>query len=143
KPDELRVYIEEAAGISRYKERRKDTEARMRRTRENLERLTDIRDELERQLERLKRQAAAAEKYRELKTQERQLWGELRAVQWRSLNADVSQQAGRIGELELAQEAVITRQGSLDAGIEKQRVALTDLSDQHSRVQADYYSLGE
>lgn len=50
KPEELRVFIEEAAGISKYKERRRDTENRMRRTHENLERLTDIREELERQL---------------------------------------------------------------------------------------------
>jgi len=46
KPEELRVYVEEAAGISKYKERRRDTENRMRRTMENLERLTDIREEL-------------------------------------------------------------------------------------------------
>jgi len=57
KPDELRVYIEEAAGISKYKERRRETENRMRRTQENLERLTDIRDELGRQLSRLHRQS--------------------------------------------------------------------------------------
>jgi len=52
KPEELRVYVEEAAGISKYKERRRDTENRMRRTHENLERLTDIREELGRQLSR-------------------------------------------------------------------------------------------
>ncbi|MGM0634070.1 MAG: chromosome segregation SMC family protein, partial [Pseudomonadota bacterium] len=57
KPEELRIFIEEAAGISKYKERRRDTENRIRRTRENLERLTDIREELERQLSHLKRQA--------------------------------------------------------------------------------------
>ena len=51
KPEELRVFIEEAAGISKYKERRRETENRMRRTMENLERLTDLRDELERQLQ--------------------------------------------------------------------------------------------
>ena len=50
KPDELRVFIEEAAGISRYKERRRETENRIRRTNENLERLTDLREELGRQL---------------------------------------------------------------------------------------------
>src|SRR5690554_3245171 len=60
KPEELRVYIEEAAGISKYKERRRDTENRMRRTEENLERLTDIRDELERQLSRLQQIGRAA-----------------------------------------------------------------------------------
>ena len=55
KPEELRVYIEEAAGISKYKERRKETESRIKRTKENLERLEDIREELERQLQHLKR----------------------------------------------------------------------------------------
>ncbi len=73
KPEELRVYIEEAAGISKYKERRRDTENRMRRTKENLERLSDIREELERQLSRLERQAKSAEKYTEFKKEEREI----------------------------------------------------------------------
>ena len=68
KPDELRVYLEEAAGISKYKERRRETENRIKHTRENLERINDIREELGRQLDRLQRQAQAAERYRELKT---------------------------------------------------------------------------
>jgi len=143
KPDELRVYIEEAAGISRYKERRKDTESRMRRTRENLERLTDIREELERQLDRLKRQAAAAEKYREYKTQERKLRGEWRAIQWRSMETEATARAKQTSELELAQEQVITRQRSLDTSIEKQRLAQTELNDRHNEVQGRYYGLGE
>ena len=67
KPDELRVYLEEAAGISKYKERRRETENRIKHTRENLDRINDIREELGRQLEKLERQAKAAEKYRELK----------------------------------------------------------------------------
>ncbi len=143
KPDELRVYIEEAAGISRYKERRKDTEARMRRTRENLERLTDIREELERQLERLKRQSAAAEKYREYKAQERKLRGEWRAIQWRAMDGESAACTRQIGELELAQEAVITRQRSLDTAIEKQRIAQSELNETHNGVQGRYYALGE
>jgi len=56
KPEDLRVFIEEAAGISKYKERRKETESRISRTKENLERLTDIREELERQLQHLQGQ---------------------------------------------------------------------------------------
>jgi chromosome segregation protein len=68
----LRVYIEEAAGISRYKERRKETETRLSNTRDNLARLYDIREELTRQLSHLQKQADAAEKYRTLKTEERQ-----------------------------------------------------------------------
>src|SRR5690606_6580038 len=72
KPDELRLFIEEAARISKYKERRRETENRIRRTHENLERLTDLREELERQLAHLHRQAQAAEKYKAWKAEERQ-----------------------------------------------------------------------
>lgn len=52
KPEELRVFLEEAAGISKYKERRRETENRIKHTRENLDRLSDLRDELEKQLAR-------------------------------------------------------------------------------------------
>ena len=73
KPEELRTYVEEAAGVSKYKERRRETESRILRTRENLDRLNDLSDELGRQLDRLKRQADAAERYKTLKAQSRDL----------------------------------------------------------------------
>jgi chromosome segregation protein len=60
KPEELRVYLEEAAGISKYKERRKETETRIRHTRENLDRLNDLREEVGQAAEHLKRQANSA-----------------------------------------------------------------------------------
>ena len=67
KPDELRTHIEEAAGVSKYKERRKETESRIKRTKENLSRVKDIRDEIARLIKRLENQAKAAEKYQLLK----------------------------------------------------------------------------
>ena len=67
KPDELRTHIEEAAGVSKYKERRKETESRIKRTKENLSRVKDIRDEIARLIKRLENQAKAAEKYKLLK----------------------------------------------------------------------------
>ncbi len=67
KPDELRTHIEEAAGVSKYRERRRETESRIKRTRENLSRVKDIRDEIGRLIKRLENQAKAAEKYNELK----------------------------------------------------------------------------
>ena len=67
KPDELRTHIEEAAGVSKYKERRKETESRIKRTKENLSRVKDIRDEIARLIKRLENQAKAAEKYNLLK----------------------------------------------------------------------------
>ena len=67
RPEELRGYIEEAAGVSKYKERRRETESRLKDSLENLARLSDIKAELEKQVEKLKRQAAAAERYRKIK----------------------------------------------------------------------------
>ena len=82
KPQELRVFIEEAAGISKYKERRRETENRIRHTQDNLERLNDVRDELGKQLEKLQRQAAAATRYKTLRAQARELKGQLAAIRF-------------------------------------------------------------
>ncbi len=86
KPQDLRVFIEEAAGISKYKERRKDTENRIRHTRENLIRLNDIRSELSLQIDKLHKQAEAAKRYRTLKTQERKYKAELAVLRWQEFN---------------------------------------------------------
>tara|TARA_X000000368_G_scaffold175640_1_gene138548 strand:+ start:1717 stop:3915 length:2199 start_codon:yes stop_codon:yes gene_type:complete len=67
KPDELRTHIEEAAGVSKYRERRKETESRIKRTKENLSRVKDIRDEIARLIKRLENQAKAADRYNLLK----------------------------------------------------------------------------
>ena len=82
KPQELRVFIEEAAGISKYKERRRETENRIKHTRENLDRLADVREELGKNIEKLRRQATAAQRYKELKAQERKLKAELTTIKW-------------------------------------------------------------
>jgi chromosome segregation protein len=142
KPEELRVFLEEAAGISKYKERRRDTENRMRRTRENLERLTDIRDELERQLQHLKRQAAAAERYKELKQQERLLKAQLQALQWKKLDEQSGVKQAVISELELKVEEHVTRQTSIDAEIEKHISSHTELGDRFNEIQGRFYKLG-
>ncbi len=142
KPEELRVYIEEAAGISKYKERRRDTENRMRRTRENLERLTDIRDELERQLSRLERQSKSAEKYSEYKKEERLLKAQLQALRFKVLDDNANVSKGEITELELTVESFVTEQLHQDTAIEKFRSLYTDLGDTLNDVQGRYYSTG-
>ena len=73
KPEEMRVFIEEAAGISKYKERRKETEQRIKKTKENLSRVQDIREEINRLINRLKNQANSAEKYKKLQAEEKEL----------------------------------------------------------------------
>lgn len=142
KPEELRVYIEEAAGISKYKERRRDTESRMRRTQENLERLTDIRDELERQLSRLQRQAQAAEKYAEYKKEERLLKAQLQALKYQQLDQQAKAKQAAIRDLELRMESFVTDQVNKDTQIEKYRTQYTELGDKFNEVQGRYYAIG-
>lgn len=142
KPEELRIYIEEAAGISKYKERRRETEGRIRRTMENLERLTDIRDELGRQLGRLERQAKAAEKYSEYKKHERQVSAELLALKWRGYDESASEQKQVIGGFEIELEKVITQRSACDTSIEKLRTQFTDQADALNEVQARFYKIG-
>jgi chromosome segregation protein len=142
KPEDLRNFIEEAAGISKYKERRRDTENRIRRTHENLARLTDLRDELGRQLERLQRQAQAAEKYQEYKAEERQLKAQLSALRWQALNEQVAQRESIIGTQELGFESLVADQRSADALIERLRDGHHDLSERFNLVQGRFYSVG-
>ena len=142
KPEDLRNFIEEAAGISKYKERRRETENRIRRTHENLARLTDLREELERQLERLHRQAQAAEKYQEYKAEERQLKAQLSALRWQALNEQVAQREAVIGNQEVGFEALVADQRNADASIERLRDGHHDLSERFNLVQGRFYSVG-
>ncbi|MEC9223383.1 MAG: AAA family ATPase, partial [Pseudomonadota bacterium] len=142
KPEELRVYIEEAAGISKYKERRKETENRIKRTKVNLERLADIRDELGRQLQHLKRQSVAAGKYGDLKQQERETAANLNALRWRSLDGEIKANQGVINSLELDIESASANQSQIDAKVESHLTDNAELTDSLGEVQARFYSLG-
>ena len=142
KPEELRVYIEEAAGISKYKERRRETENRIRRTQENLERLTDLRDELGRQLQHLQRQAQAAERYKELKATERQYKAELTVLRWQGLDDDLKQRRETLQETELELERHLTERVNLESSLEKLRDDHQQRTDEFNRNQARYYEAG-
>ncbi|WP_440055235.1 chromosome segregation SMC family protein [Pseudoalteromonas sp. T1lg65] len=85
KPQELRIFLEEAAGISKYKERRRETQTRIKSTKENLERLLDVRQELQNQLDKLELQAQQAGTYKALKQQERDLKAWIAVLKWQSL----------------------------------------------------------
>ena len=142
KPEELRVYIEEAAGISKYKERRRETENRIRRTQENLERLTDLRDELERQLAHLQRQAQAAEKYKAYKQEERQKKAELTVLRWQALDRDLQSWREKIRDTELELEKQLTDRVSLETALESLREDHQDRTEHFNRAQARYYEAG-
>ncbi|MDH5517881.1 MAG: chromosome segregation protein SMC [Gammaproteobacteria bacterium] len=142
KPEELRVFLEEAAGISKYKERRRETETRIRHTRENLDRLNDLREEIEKQLSHLQRQSRTAERYKEFKVQERQLKSELLYLRWVDLQREVDQRELTIKEYETSLEAVIADQRATESTIEEQRSHQHEANDSLNEVQGRYYGLG-
>jgi chromosome segregation protein len=142
KPEELRTFLEEAAGISKYKERRRETETRMRHTRDNLDRLNDLREELEKQLNHLQRQAATAERYKLLKGEERTFKGQLQALRWRSLDGEMKGREGQLREEETALEAQVARQRAAEAELEVKREAHVDATEAFNQVQSEYYGIG-
>ena len=142
KPDELRGHVEEAAGISKYKERRKDTENRISRTTENLERLTDIRDELGRQLARLERQARAAEKYSEIKKEKRQIESELLGLKWRAHDVELVSFKNKITDLEILKESLLAERLKIETTIEKNRIDLSEEGESFNKKQAHFYQVG-
>ena len=142
KPEELRSFFEEAAGISKYKERRRETENRIRHTRDNLDRLNDLREELDKQLTRLERQSATAERYKELKTEERVLKAELLALRYRAVDTDANTRQQKINALETSLEAAIAAQRGLESAIEKERDTHTEASDDLNVVQGRFYGVG-
>lgn len=142
RPEELRVYLEEAAGISKYKERRRETENRIKHTQENLDRVQDIREELAGQLARLQRQAKAAERYRTLKAEERQLSAELRAIQSRSLSNRLDTMDGDINRRDAALEGKRAEQRRIEAEVEQLRADQTKAADALAQTQGRFYKLG-
>ena len=142
KPAELRELIEEAAGISKYKERRHETELRMGHTQENLDRLLDLRDEVGKQLENLKRQARKAEKYTALRDEERVYRQQLLGLRWRKYDEQYQARRQALVECEARFRALVDQDHALDAELRSQRDALDRLQKTLNEHQARFYELG-
>ena len=142
KPEELRVYLEEAAGISKYKERRKETERRIAHTRDNLDRLTDLREELERQIHHLERQAKNAERYTEFKQEEREVSAQLSGLRWQNLDQKAGVQQQQIDQFEIELQARISDQRRVEADIVALRDQLISSNDTLAEVQQRFYDEG-
>ncbi|OWY37948.1 chromosome segregation protein SMC [Xenophilus sp. AP218F] len=129
RPEELRAYLEEAAGVSKYKERRRETENRLSDTRANLERIADLQQELERQVERLSEQAEVAAQYHDLKgalTHKQNLLALARREEAARNEAHARGELSRIETEEAALEAAVTH---LDTELEMVRESHFAASD--------------
>lgn len=141
KPEDLRGYIEEAAGVSKYRERRRETERRIARTRENLERLDDLRTEVGKHIQHLKRQAKNAEKYTELKQQSKQLKAEVLALRWQQWQQQAEQSDADIKRLRTEFEKVKSGLTDSEKNITLQRDQFQQNSDQQNRLQEQLYQI--
>ncbi len=142
KPEELRVFLEEAAGVSKYKERRKETLQRIGQTQENLLRVSDIRNELDKQLQRLERQARAAERYTVLKEEEALCRAEIMALKWQDFHKQQKIKQKELYDLNLNYEE---HQSTLTQ-IQTQRTLLNEhsfeINEQAQNVQNILYQIG-
>ena len=134
RPEELRDFLEEAAGISKYKERRRETENRMRNADENLDRLADLREELGKNLAHLKRQATMAEKYKVLKQEQRNLEAQLLALRWRGLDAENQRKSDAVVAQETVLESVLAEQRRVEAELEKGRTDQSAVAEAFNEV---------
>ncbi|WP_250512899.1 chromosome segregation protein SMC [Caballeronia sp. INDeC2] len=139
KPEELRVFLEEAAGVSKYKERRRETENRLHDTRENLTRVEDIVRELSSNLEKLEAQAVVATKYKELQTEgeekQRLLW----LLRKKEAGNEAERQQRAIREAQVELEAQTARLREVEAQLETLRVAHYSASDAMQGAQGSLY----
>ena len=140
--EDMRAFVEEAAGISRYKERRRETEARVSDTRENMERLQDLRDEVDKQIRHLTRQANQARRFQELKNDERKLSAEVLALRLREIDsgAAINDRAMRDADLRLQEQ--LATQRAAEAAVEKQREFQFAASERVNAVQGGFYQQG-
>jgi chromosome segregation protein len=142
RPDDLRSFLEEAAGISRYKERRRETESRIGHTRENLDRLNDLREEVEKQIRHLQRQAATARRYQTLKEEERRMLAELLALRLQSLDLEAQVRDAAAMSCETAMHGQIADLREAEAQIERVRADQAAKADALNIIQARFYGAG-
>ena len=142
RPEELRVYIEEAAGISKYKERRRETETRIRHTRENLDRLNDLREEVGKQLAHLARQARQAEQYTALAEERKVKDAQWKALEFRHLDSRLQGLREKLAREETRLEQLIAEQREAERELETGRARRETASDALNAAQAAVYQVG-
>ncbi len=141
KPDDMRTFLEEAAGVSKYKQKRKETESRIKNTRENLNRLNDIREEIEKQLRRLKTQSNAAKRYKKYKSREKEIHAEVLFTRINGLLSKLKDNQEEVQQHQSAFDQNLTELRKIEADIEEQRVADAEATQNFNNAQKDHFEL--
>ncbi len=141
KPDDMRIFLEEAAGVSKYKQKRKETESRIKNTRENLNRLNDIREEIEKQLRRLKTQSNAAKRYKKYKSREKEIHAEVLFTKINGLLSKLKDNQEEVQQHQSAFDQNLTELRKIEADIEEQRVADAEATQNFNNAQKDHFEL--
>ena len=141
KPEEMRLFLEEAAGISKYKQKRKETESRIKNTKENLNRLNDLKDEIEKQIQRLKKQANDAGRYTTLKQREKQIAVEIILSKIKVLNEQMESNKNESKQYQNAFDDNLTFLRKVEADIEEARIKDSQNSDSFNNKQKQHFEL--
>jgi len=141
KPDDMRIFLEEAAGVSKYKQKRKETESRIKNTRENLNRLNDIREEIEKQLRRLKTQSNAAKRYKKYKSREKEIHAEVLFSRINGLLFKLKDNQEEVQQHQSAFDQNLTELRKTEADIEEQRVTDAEATQNFNNAQKDHFEL--
>ena len=142
KPEELRTHIEEAAGVSKYRERRRETESRIKKTKENLSRVKDIKDEIERLIRRLENQAKAAEKYNNLKEEENQKQTDIAILYSLEAKNNKNQLQKNIEALNRDLKIKQAESDSKQAQIDDYRTQNESVINAYEDAQKNFYTIG-
>ena len=139
KPEELRNHLEEVAGVSKYRERRRETEKKIESTRENLERVKDHATELARQIAYLERQAREAARYSDLKEKERILRAKLVVLQIQLIDDQIATQDLQIKESSLFVNQELAKLQSIRTVLDTLRVQEADYVEQFNTIQGESF----
>jgi len=141
KPDEMRVFIEEASGISKYKQKRKETESRIKNTRENLNRLNDLKDEIDKQLKRLKKQKNDAERYKKLRLREKEIGAEIIYIKIIEINDLIESNKADSSKYQDNYDNQLTKLRKIEADIEELRVKSNLANEEFNNKQKDHFEI--
>ena len=139
KPEEFRVYLEEVAGISKYRERKRETENKIKHTKENLERLSDVINEVSKQLKTLERQAIQADKYKKLEDEKRSIKAEIIAISIRDFQEQIENNNKKIEVKKTKIEKKMSEISTININIDKNKGEYQELNEKMNAIQKEYY----